>query len=141
VRVGNTAGRPGHNETYRLAPLRACCLQLPVYPLLRQTRGGVSKWGFGHVDRTITGGFFRLKCPPIKVLVLISTRYISYKITGLYYNLVRVNVIFSSYIRKFRGIWCKVIYDQRPPHSYVYGENNCAFSHPFHPIPCEFPYI
>ncbi len=30
--------------------------------------------------------------------------------------LIKNKIKFSSYIRKFRGIGCKVIYDKRPPH-------------------------
>ncbi len=39
-------------------------------------------------------------------------------------TLIKKKRKFSSYIRKFRGIGCKVIYDKRPPD--IWG-NICAF--------------
>ncbi len=54
---------------------------------------------------------------------------------------------FSSYVRKFRGIRCKVIYDYD---FLIYGDNICAFPQilgtpssymTLHPIPPEFTYI
>ncbi len=41
---------------------------------------------------------------------------------------------FSSYIRKFRGIGCKIIIDQRPPH--IWGKI-CAFPHILKGQSCE----
>jgi hypothetical protein len=54
---------------------------------------------------------------------------------------------FSSYIRKFREIGCKVIYEYMINDLLIYGENICAFPHilgtpssymTLHQIPSEF---
>ncbi len=61
-------------------------------------------------------------------------------------TLIKNKIKFSSYIRKFRGMGCKVVYVKRPPH--IWGKY-CAFPHvlespsymTLHLIPSEFPYI
>jgi hypothetical protein len=77
---------------------------------------------------------------PLNVLVCLWTQPLSP-------TLIKKKIKFSSYIRKFIGIGCKVIYDERPPHIWL---NICAFPRilgspssymTWHPIHSEFPYI
>jgi hypothetical protein len=68
-------------------------------------------------------------------------------IVGGVETVIKRKIKFSSYIRKFRGIRSKVIYDYND--LLMYGEN-CAYPHilgspssymTLHQIPSEFPYI
>jgi hypothetical protein len=58
---------------------------------------------------------------------LFQVNIYSYCHFSTYYTLIKNKIKFSLYIRKFRGIGCKVIYDKRPP--VIDGENICAFPH------------